>query len=93
MSKYSDILFQELSFFLGLYTNLDKIPIFGHCFVLLFMKLSGRNGFWLNIRKTDKHLYKTSVKYQRNYQKLKKAELDLQFLYLCKDNGVCPKFT
>ena len=57
------------------------------------MKLSGKNGFWSNIRKTDKHLYKTSAKYQKNYRKLKKAELDFKFLYRYKDNEVYPKFT
>ena len=48
------------------------------------MKLSGKNGFWWNIRKTDKHLYKASIKYQKNYWKFKKAELDL---FWCKYNG------
>ena len=33
-----------LACFLGLYTNLDKMVTFGLCFVILFMKLSGRNG-------------------------------------------------
>ena len=34
----------------------------------------------------DKHLYKTTVKYQ------KKAEVDLKFLHCCEDNEVYPKF-
>ena len=43
-SKYSGI-FWKLSCFLGLYANIDKMLIFGHCFVLLFMKFSGRIAF------------------------------------------------
>ena len=42
-SKIS-ILSRLVSCFLGLYTNLDKMLIFGLCFVLLFKKFSVRNG-------------------------------------------------
>ena len=90
--KYSNVLFWELSLFLGLYANLDKMLIFRLGFVLLFMKLSGKNGIWSHAWKTDKHLYIANIKYQKNYRKLKKAELDLKFLYWCKGNEVYLKF-
>ena len=44
-----------------------------------------------NDRQTDRHLYKAGVKYQKNYGRLKKAELGLNFLYQCKDIEVCLK--
>ena len=46
---------------------------------LMSVQLRLTIGFWSNIQKTDKYLYKASVKYQKNYRKLKKAELDLKF--------------
>ena len=46
---------------------------------LMSVQLRFTIGFWSNTQKTDKHLYKASVKYQKNYRKLKEAELDLKF--------------
>ena len=37
-----------MSCFLGLYTNLEKMLIFGLCYVLLFKKFSGRIFFFLH---------------------------------------------
>ena len=44
-----------------------------------------------NDRQTDRHLYKAGVEYQKNYGRLKKAELGLNFLYQYKDIEVCLK--
>ena len=56
----SDIPFSEFSRFLGLYTNIEKILIFGFYFVLLFRKLPGRNFFYIDVS--------DSLKKSRAYQ-------------------------
>ena len=66
--------------------------IFGLCFVLYFLKLSAGIGFWSKLRRTDPQLYQVAIKYQRSLRRLAKAQLDLKFLYDCKENQVFPKF-
>ena len=51
--------FQSLFCFLGLYTNLHNMMIFGLCFILLFMKWSGRNGIFLGSENNKISLLKT----------------------------------
>ena len=67
--------------------------ILGLSFILYFVKLSDVNGFWKNIRRSDPDCYQRAVKFERIRKKLKKAELDLKFLYDCRDEDLHPKFT
>ena len=66
--------------------------IFGLCFVLYFLKLSAGIGFWSKLRRTNPQLHQVAIKYQRSLGILAKAQLDLKFLYDCKENKVFPKF-
>ena len=67
--------------------------ILGLSFILYFVKLSDGNGFWKNIRRSDPDCYRRAVEFERIRKKLKKAELDLKFLYDCRDEDLHPKFT
>ena len=66
---------------------------FGVVFVLYFLKLSDGRGFWYNIRMSDENVYKTAIDYERELKKLNKAELDLKFLFRCREEDLHPKFT
>ncbi|XP_066930298.1 uncharacterized protein [Clytia hemisphaerica] len=66
--------------------------IFGLCFFLYFLKLSGTVGFWSNLRKTDTELHQAAKSYQKLLRKFRKAEHDIRFLDNCKQNNVYPKF-
>ena len=59
--------------------------IFGLCFVLYFLKLSAGIGFWSKFRRTDPQLHQVAIKYQRSLRRSAKAQLDLKFLYDCKE--------
>ena len=67
--------------------------IFGLSVLLFYFKLSDGNGFWKNIRMSDPDCYRAAVEFERISKKLKKAELDLKFLYDCRDEDLHPKFT
>ena len=56
--------------FLELYSNLDKMLIFGICFVLLFMKMSGRIFIvcWVFIKRTE--LQSTFLNNDKKYDKV-----------------------
>jgi hypothetical protein len=67
--------------------------IFGVTVVLYFIKiLSGSRNFWHNLRATDPSLHAAVVTYQKLYFKVKKTQLDINFLVNCPDNNVTPKF-
>ena len=66
--------------------------IFGLCFILYFIKLSGTSGFWSNLRITDVNTHRAAKAYQNKLRKVKKAEHDVKFLHKCKEHGVYPKF-
>ena len=66
--------------------------IFGLCFILYFLKLSGTNGFWKNLRITDPELHLIAKSYQKVLRKFRKAEKDVKFLTDCKSSNVYPKF-
>ena len=66
--------------------------IFGVCFLLYFLKLSGVNGFWSNLRNTDKDTHQTAKAYQKTLKKYMKAKHDVNFLNQCKQEKVFPKF-
>ncbi|XP_066924963.1 uncharacterized protein [Clytia hemisphaerica] len=66
--------------------------IFGLCFFLYFLKLSGTVGFWKNLRNTDVELHQAAKYYQKILRKFRKAGHDIKFLNNCKQNNVYPKF-
>ena len=66
--------------------------LFGFVFILYFIKLSVGNGFWYNLRNTDNITYKAALKYQRCLNKVRKCDLDIEFLHNCKSSVVYPKF-
>jgi hypothetical protein len=69
------------------------LSIFGVSLVLYFIKiLSGSKKFWFTLRTTDPSLHAVLVTYQKPHFKLKKTELDLNFLTNCRDNNLTPKF-
>ncbi len=60
---------------------------------MYFIKiLSGSRNFWHNLRATDPSLHADVITYQKLYFKVKKTELDLNFLIKCRDNNITPKF-
>ena len=69
-----------------------KMSIFGLCFILYFLKLSAGYGFWSKLRNTDPNLHKLAIGYQSCLRRKQKAELDLSYLYKCKELNVYPKF-
>ena len=66
--------------------------IFGVCFILYFLNLSGKNGFWSNLRNNDPNVNRAAKLYQKCLQKYMKARHDVNFLQNCKTNNVFPKF-
>ena len=66
--------------------------IFGVCFLLYFLKLSGVNGFWSNLRNTDKDTHQAAKAYQKTLKKYMKAKHDVNFLKQWKQKKVFPKF-
>ena len=75
--------------------NICKISTALYVFsiVLYFIKiLSGSRNFWHNLRATDPSLHADVIAYQKLYYKVKKSQLDLDFLKNCRDNNVIPKF-
>ena len=50
------------------------------------------NRFWNNLRNTENVTYKAAIQYQRCLNKTRKCQLDLEFLYKCKENKVNPEF-
>ena len=69
-----------------------KILIFGVWFLLYFLKLSGVNGFWSNLRNTDKEIHEAAKTYQKTLKKYMKANHDVNFLNQCKQEKDFPKF-
>ena len=67
--------------------------LLGLTFILYYIKLSDGNGFWTNLRISDPDCHRRAVEFERTRKKLKKAELDLKFLYDCRDEDLHPKFT
>ena len=47
-SKYTTILIKSL---FVLYFETTKMLIFGVCFILYYLNLSGKNGFWSNLQR------------------------------------------
>ena len=66
--------------------------LFGFVFILYFIKLSVGNGFWYNLQNTENITYKAALKYQLYLNKVRKCDLDIQFLHNCKSNVVYSKF-
>ena len=64
----------------------------GIVFVLYFLKLSGRSGFWRKFRETDNVTRNMAIFYQKLLFKVQKLQMDLKFLYKCKNENVYPKF-
>ena len=64
--------------------------LFGICFILYMMKISAPKGLWYNLRTADPVAHKAAIAYQRHYQRLMKAELDLKFLLNCRDQKLYP---
>ena len=64
--------------------------IFGIAFLLFALKLSAPKGIWYTLRRDNPTTHKIVISYQRECEKLTKAEAALVFLYNCKSNGVCP---
>ena len=54
--------------------------------------MSGRNGFWKNLRITDITTHKSALRYQKVLHKYVKAKLDIEVLKKCKSMDVYPKF-
>ena len=54
--------------------------ILGVCFILYDLKLSGTNGLWSNLSKTDVNVQKAAKLYQKSLQKYMKAKHDVNFL-------------
>ena len=75
-----------------LYFETTKMLIFGVCFILYFLNLSGKNGFWSNLRNNDPNVNRAAKLYQKCLQKYMKARHDVNFLQNCKTNNVFPKF-
>ena len=69
-----------------------KILFFGLSFILHVLQLSGRNGFWKNLRITDIITNKSAISYQRILRKYVKAKLDIEFLKKCKSTDVYRTF-
>ena len=55
--------------------------------------MSSGSRFWLNLRNDDSNLYKKAVVVERLAKKLRKYELDRNFLITCRDENLTPKFT
>ena len=51
--------------------------IFGVCFLLHFLKLSVVNGFWSNVRNTDKDTHRAAKTYQKTLKKYMKEKHDI----------------
>ena len=66
--------------------------IFGLAFILYLFKVTDGNGFWYNLRNSDKLMYKRAITYERLLKRLRKCELDLKFLYSCRNDCIYPKF-
>ena len=69
------------------------MSIFGLSFILFWLNLSCGKYFWINLRNTDTNLYKKVTTTERLAKRLKKSELDLEFLITCRDLDINPKFT
>ena len=50
------------------------------------------NGFWYNLRDTNNITYKAALKYEQCLKKVRKCDLDIQFLHNCKINAIYPNF-
>ena len=66
--------------------------IFGVCFLLYFLKLSGINGFWSNLEIQTKNTHKVAKAYQKTLKKYMKAKHDVDILNQWKQEKVFPKF-
>ena len=65
---------------------------FGIVFVLYYFKLTQKSGSWRKLRGTDNVKRKMAMVYQKLLLKFEKADMDLKFLYKCKNETVYPKF-
>ena len=66
--------------------------IFEISFLLFILKLSAPKGLWYSLRRDNPTLHKIVISYQREYEKLAKAEAALGYLYNCKSKDVYPTF-
>ena len=66
--------------------------IFEISFLLFMIKLSAPKGIWYSLRRDNPTAHKIVISYQRECERLAKAEAALGFLYNCKSNGVYPSF-
>ena len=66
------------------------MQLFGICFLLYILKISAPKGIWFNLRTADPAAHKVAITYQRHYKRIMKAEMDLKFLLICRDDGVYP---
>ena len=66
--------------------------IFGVCFILYYLNLSSKNGFWSNLGNTDPNVNRAAKLYQKCLQKYMKERHDVNFLQNSKTNKVFPKF-
>ena len=66
--------------------------IFELSFSLFLIKLSAPKGIWYSLRRDNLAAHKIVIWYQRECERLAKAETALGFLYNCKSNGVYPSF-
>ena len=69
------------------------MQLFGLSFLLYFLKLSDGKGFWYNMRNSDNTAYRAAIAFERASKRLRKATLDLKFMYRCRDENLHPKFT
>ena len=67
------------------------MTFFGIVFVLYFLKLSGKSGFWRKLGETDNVTRKMTIIYEKSLLKVQKSQMDLKF-YKCKNENVYPKF-
>ena len=66
------------------------MQLFGICFLLYILKISAPKGIWYNLRTADPAAHKVAITYQRHYRRIMKAEMDLKFLFICRDESMYP---
>ena len=66
---------------------------FGVVVILFSLKIYGGKGLFRKFRTTDPVSYKAANKYKRDLSRLKRRELDLNFLLSCVKKDVLPSFT
>ena len=67
--------------------------LFGVTILFYFLKiLGGSRNYWPNLRATNPSLHTAASTLQKLYFKVKKTELDIDFLVKCCDHNITPKF-